>query len=86
MQLLTKVTAFSIQFAAPPILAILMAEMFLGIANRLATQVQIAFLGMALKSIFGLALLWAGWSFILQQMVKQSLIWFNDLVKVLAGF
>jgi len=53
-----------------------MAEMFLGIANRLAVNVQIAFLGMALKSLFGLALLWAGWSFIIQQMVKGALLWF----------
>ena len=86
VELLTKVTALSIQFAAPPILAILMAEMFLGIANRLAAQVQIAFLGMALKSIFGLGLLWAGWSFILQQMVKGALVWFHDLIKILSTF
>lgn len=86
MHLLTKVTALSIQFAAPPILAILMAEMFLGIANRLAVNVQIAFLGMALKSVFGLALLWAGWFFILQQMAKNSLEWFHELIKILSTF
>lgn len=77
--LLTKFTALSIQLAAPSILAILMAEMFLGIANRLAPQVQIAFLGMALKSLLGLALLWAGWFFILQQVAKQSLLWLTTL-------
>ncbi len=77
--LLTKFTALSIQLAAPSILAILMAEMFLGIANRLAPQVQIAFLGMALKSLLGLALLWAGWFFILQQVAKQSLLWLTNL-------
>lgn len=86
IQLLTKVTALSIQFAAPSILAILMAEMFLGIANRLAPNVQIAFLGMALKSIFGLGLLWAGWFFILQQMGKFSLSWFHEFVSALSSF
>jgi type III secretion protein T len=86
MQLLTKVTAFSIQFSAPALLAILMAEMFLGIANRLATQVQIAFLGMALKSILGIALLWAGWSFILKQMTQESLSWLHEIVRVLSNF
>lgn len=86
MQLLTKVTALSIQFAAPAILAILMAEMFLGIANRLATQVQIAFLGMALKSVFGLALLWAGWFFILQQMIQNALQWLHEVTKALSTF
>ena len=79
MGLLTKFLAISIQLAAPSIVAILMAEMFLGIANRLAPQVQIAFLGMALKSLVGLALLWAGWFFILQQLGKQSLLWLQAL-------
>jgi type III secretion protein T len=85
MGLLTKVTALAIQFAAPSILAILMAEMFLGIANRLAVNVQIAFLGMALKSILGLGLLWAGWFFILQQMLKSTLLWFHEFVKTLSS-
>lgn len=81
--LLTKFTALSIQLAAPSLVAILMAEMFLGIANRLAPQVQIAFLGMALKSLLGIALLWAGWFFILQQLGKQSLIWLQNLSQLL---
>jgi type III secretion protein T len=86
VELLTKITALSIQFSAPALLAILMAEMFLGIANRLATQVQIAFLGMALKSIMGIALLWAGWAFILQQMTRESLSWLHEIVRVLSNF
>jgi len=77
--LLTKFTALSIQLAAPSLVAILMAEMFLGIANRLAPQVQIAFLGMSIKSLLGLALLWAGWFFILQQLAKQSLLWLQSI-------
>jgi type III secretion protein T len=79
LSLLTKFLAISLQLAAPSLVAILMAEMFLGIANRLAPQVQIAFLGMALKSFVGLALLWAGWYFILQQLGKQSLLWLQSL-------
>ena len=84
--LLTKFLALSIQLAAPSIVAILMAEMFLGIANRLAPQVQIAFLGMSLKSLTGLALLWAGWFFILQQLGKQSLIWLDSLNLLIRSF
>jgi type III secretion protein T len=79
MALLTKFLAISIQLAAPSLVAILMAEMFLGIANRLAPQVQIAFLGMALKSFVGLALLWAAWHFILQQLDKQAILWLQSL-------
>ncbi len=77
--LLTQFTAISIQLAAPSLVAILMAEVFLGVANRLAPQVQIAFLGMSIKSLLGLALLWAGWFFILQQLGKQSLLWLQEL-------
>ncbi|HSX03965.1 MAG TPA: flagellar biosynthetic protein FliR [Rhabdochlamydiaceae bacterium] len=81
--LLTRFLAVSLQLAAPSIVAILMAEMFLGIANRLAPQVQIVFLGMSLKSLLGLGLLWAGWFFILKQMGNQSILWLHDLEKVL---
>lgn len=77
--LLTRFTAISIQLAAPSLVSILMAEMFLGIANRLAPQVQIVFLGMSLKSLLGLGLLWAGWFFILQQMGNQSLLWIKNI-------
>lgn len=78
-----RVMAVGIQLAAPSLLAILMTEMFLGIANRLAPQVQIAFLGMSLKSLAGLAMLCAAWFFILQQMSKQTMLWINDMNKVI---
>lgn len=83
LHLLTDFTAISIQLAAPALVAILMAEMFLGIANRLAPQVQIAFIGMALKSLLGIAMLWAGWFFILQQLGQQVLLWLKNLDRVL---
>ena len=79
---LSKVIALSIQLAAPSLLAILMTEVFLGIANRLAPQVQIVFLGMSLKSLIGLAVLCAAWMFILQQMGKETLLWMKEINKV----
>lgn len=84
MKLLTTFTAIAIQLGAPSIVAVLMAETFLGIANRLAQQVQIAFLGMAFKSLAGLALLWAGWFFILKQAGKQTLDWMMELDKIIS--
>ena len=81
LSLTSTIFNLSIELAAPPLLAILMAEMFLGIANRLAPQVQIAFLGMSLKSLLGLILLWAGWLFILKQMSTMSLDWIHHLQK-----
>ncbi len=77
-----KVMAVGIQLSAPSLLAILMTEMFLGIANRLAPQVQIAFLGMSLKSLVGLGILALAWFFILQQLQKQTVIWLGDLNKI----
>lgn len=81
--LATRILAISIQLAAPSIVSILMAEMFLGIANRLAPQVQIVFLGMSLKSLLGLGMLWAAWFFILKQMGHQSLLWIKQIDDIL---
>lgn len=86
MGLLTRVTALSIQIASPCMVSILMAEMFLGIANRLAPQVQIVFLGMSLKSLLGLGMLWAGWYFILYQMGKMSMSWVKTIDDILRSF
>jgi type III secretion protein T len=79
----TKVISLAIQLAAPALMAILMTEVFLGIANRLAPQVQIAFLGMSVKSLLGLTLLCAGWIFILKQVDKQTFLWLKEIDKVL---
>jgi type III secretory pathway component EscT len=81
--LANKVLALSIQLSAPSLLAILMTEVFLGIANRLAPQVQIAFLGMSVKSLLGLALLCLGWLFILNQTEKQTLFWLKEIDQIL---
>ena len=81
--LLTQFISLAMQLAAPSLVAILMGEMFLGIANRLAPQVQFAFLGIALKSLLAIALLWAGWFFILEQLGKQSLLWLQQMDRIL---
>ncbi len=86
MVMLTKFTAISIQLAAPSLVAILMTDMFLGIANRLAQQVQIAFLGISLKSLVGLSLLWLGWYFILKQLAVQSQIWLESIDRIVRTF
>lgn len=75
VSLLNTVMSISIQLGAPSIVGILMTEMFLGIANRLAPQVQIVFLGIPLKSWVGIAFLLLAWYFILQQLTKESLSW-----------
>lgn len=82
IDIINQIISIAIQLAAPSLVAILMAEMFLGIANRLAPQVQIAFLGMSIKSLLGLGLLWAAWFFILKQFVKHSYEWIEVVNKM----
>ena len=78
-----QVLTLALQLAAPCLVAILMAEMFLGIANRLAPQVQIAFLGMSIKSFLGLSLLWIGLSFLLIQFSKHLDDWLQLTTKLI---
>jgi type III secretion protein SpaR/YscT/HrcT len=66
-----------IQLGAPALVGILITDMFLGIANRLAPQVQIVFLGMPLKSWVGLALLTAGWALIFRTFAKEVTAWMH---------
>lgn len=77
--MISHLMRLAVQLGAPSLIGILMAEMFLGIANRLAPQVQIVFLGISLKSFVGLALLAAAWFFIIQQFGKESLLWIKEL-------
>ena len=79
VDLANQVVSIGLQLAAPSLVAILMAELFLGIANRLAPQVQIAILGMSLKSFLGIGVLWAGWFFILKQFSKNAYSWLNTV-------
>jgi type III secretion protein T len=88
VELLGMIFKLSLQLAAPAIVGILMAEVFLGIANRLAPQVQIAFLGMPLKSLLGLTLLWTGWTIINQKMEQITVHffqWIKHGIHLLAG-
>lgn len=67
-----KMMILSVQLAAPGLIMILMTDVFLGIANRLAPQVQITFLGMPLKSLLALLVVWMSWPFLIDQLVIES--------------
>jgi type III secretion protein SpaR/YscT/HrcT len=75
MGIITQIFALGIQLGAPAIIGTLLTEMFLGIANRLAPQIQIVFLGISLKSWVGLAMLALAWYYIANQLSKESLLW-----------
>ncbi len=77
--LLQLMMNLSIQLSAPALIGVLLTDMFLGIANRLAPQVQIVFLGISLKSWVGIALLTIAWGLIIQVMGKESIQWIKSV-------
>ncbi|MFN4174191.1 MAG: EscT/YscT/HrcT family type III secretion system export apparatus protein, partial [Parachlamydiaceae bacterium] len=81
--ILNDVMVISIQLATPALLIMLMTDLFLGIANRLAPQVQITFLGMALKSLLGLVIVTLGWPVLTNLFTKISIDWINRIVQIL---
>jgi type III secretion protein SpaR/YscT/HrcT len=72
IKILGKVVILSTQLAAPALIMILMTDFFLGIANRLAPQVQITFLGMPLKSLLALTIVFFGWTLFTEEIVVQA--------------
>lgn len=81
--ILGQVMTLAVQLATPALLIMLMTDLFLGIANRLAPQVQITFLGMSLKSLLGLLLVTLGWNLLIGQFQKQSIHWINVVKEAL---
>lgn len=81
--LLNKIMIISIRLATPALIMIMMTDFFLGIANRLAPQVQITFLGMPLKSLLALLVIFIGWKLINEEMAKQGYMWINEILNML---
>lgn len=83
LKLFNVVMVVSIQLAAPGLLSILMTDVFLGIANRLAPQVQITFLGMPLKSLLALTVICVGWRLFSEELIRQCYKWLEAVKSVL---
>ncbi|NGX42758.1 MAG: Flagellar biosynthetic protein FliR [Chlamydiae bacterium] len=86
IKLLNTSMKLAIQLASPALIAILMTDVFLGIANRLAPQVQITFLGLPLKSLLGLTVIFLGWQVFTAQIVKESYSWLYKIQEVILMF
>jgi type III secretion protein T len=86
LKLFNDVMTLGIQISAPALIAILMTDVFLGIANRLAPQVQITFLGMPLKSLLGLTVVCLGWSLLASELAKESRVWLNYVLDMINHF
>lgn len=77
--ILGSVMILATQLAAPALIMVLMTDFFLGIANRLAPQVQITFLGMPLKSLLALMIVFFGWTLFTQEIMNQGYKLLNSL-------
>jgi len=86
VRLMGQVMILSTQLAAPALIMILMTDFFLGIANRLAPQVQITFLGMPLKSLLALTIVFFGWHLFMEQIVKESYKWMSYVSSLIRLF
>jgi type III secretion protein T len=84
--LFNKIMVISMRLATPALLAILMTDVFLGIANRLAPQVQITFLGMPLKSLLALTVVCLGWKLFQEEITKQSYEWLRITKNMITMF
>lgn len=86
IKLFNEVMRLAIQLAAPALIAILMTDVFLGIANRLAPQVQITFLGMPLKSLLGLMVICFGWQLMTSEFARQLRHWLDVITEAINMF
>lgn len=76
VDLLTKITGevlyISIQIAAPVIIAIFLSDIILGVANRIAPQIDVWMLGFNLKGYVGILLLFVSIAIIGKQVLYYS--------------
>lgn len=86
IKLFNEVMVTAVRLAGPALIAILMTDVFLGIANRLAPQVQITFLGMPLKSLLGLAVICFGWQLLTGEFAKQAYHWVSLINQAIQMF
>ncbi|NGX61210.1 MAG: hypothetical protein K940chlam9_00693 [Chlamydiae bacterium] len=83
--MLNKIVTISLQLAAPSLIAMLLSDLFVGIANRMAPQVQISFLLWSMKAFLGVAIIWAGWWLVLKQIEFQADSWLKYFQKIVSG-
>lgn len=69
-----QVIVLSVQIAAPVILTILMADIILAVANRIAPQINVWELGFNVKGYLGILMLFISITMVVKQMGKQSLL------------
>lgn len=69
----------TLQLGAPAILSMLLSDLFLGIINRMAPQVQVIYLLSALKAFMGLLFLTISWWLIVKQLDFFMIAWLRKM-------
>ncbi|HEY4831314.1 MAG TPA: EscT/YscT/HrcT family type III secretion system export apparatus protein [Waddliaceae bacterium] len=82
IQMTNTVVKIALQLSAPSLIAMLLSDLFLGIANRMAPQVQISFLLWSLKAFVGIAMVWVGWWVILKQFDIEGVSWIKLFTRI----
>lgn len=83
IKLCNLVVKMSLQLSAPALISMLLSDLFLGIANRMAPQVQISFLLWSLKAFIGIGMVWVGWWLILKQLEAEGLGWIKTFTQMI---
>ena len=77
IHIISTVFTMTVQLSAPPVIAMLLSDLLLGIINRMAPQVQISFLMWSFKAFIGILLVWLGWWFLLKYFDTLAHNWFK---------
>ena len=77
-ELTAAVLAIGVQLAAPAMVALLLTDLFFGLINRVAPQINVFFLGLPVKMVMGLLVVFAS----LELLKDQYIHYFNESYKV----
>ena len=84
LRISASVFAICIQLAAPVIIAMFLADVVLGVANRVAPQMDVLFISYTLKAVVGLIMLFFALHLMVWQMEKlygQNLGWIKEIIE-----
>jgi type III secretion protein T len=68
--------------SAPSLLSMLLSDLFLGIANRMAPQVQISFLLWSMKAFVGIGMVFLAWGVLLKKFHFLAIDWLETFGKI----
>ena len=70
--------AIGVQLAAPAMIALLLTDLFFGLINRVAPQINVFFLGLPVKMVVGLLVIFVS----LPLLKNQYIYYFNETYKM----